>query len=345
MHTRCRHCEQQAEIAKLSDGLCHTCLGQPTRYLDTLKRIAESAPVTTFLLMLSLFSLFTLPWGLQILPWAEVAPESVLSNVGIIEHIMVSVLLIFALSVQLLLTYVYRFVMTDQKVMGWKAFLISLTLGLLSILIIDCTKVHVMLPTLILLANFIIFPFFSYAVLRVPALRAEEPVVKSTQSDGVQYPAAKTSREKLNACYECNNPVGFFKLKDRLCNYCYPYEWALFEHAERLIKEMPWTLGLAIGFMLMGTFASEQPIMEYYSTHWFNLITLLLPLLAAFVIRFYIARCRLPVLVAFIISIVLFINPSITALFYSSSDSFIVVLPLFVWSTYKTLIIAHEASS
>lgn len=340
MRTRCQHCKKSAEIAKLSDGLCNNCIAQPISYLDTFKRIAESAPSATFFSMLSLLLLFTFPLLSQVLPSIEVKSSSVLSNIDVANYILVSGLIILVLSVQLLLTYLYRFFIVAQKVIWWKAFLISLIFGVLTILIVDITKLSSLLPTITFAANLITFPFLAYGVLRVTSLSAEEELSRRVIANKKKYSTAKTTIDNLNACHECRSTVGFFKLKDKLCSSCDQYKWSFFEYVDRLIKAMPEVLGIAIALLLMGGFSSELSISEYYSTYWIDLTAFLLPLLVAFIIRFYIARRRLSVLLAFVISIVLFINPSIAALL---DRIFYIALPLFMLGTYKVLTIPNKA--
>jgi len=131
----------------------------------------------------------------------------------------------------------------------------------------------------------------------------------------------------LGECYQCNSEVGYFKLRDGLCNSCIENNNIQLSKFKRLSKSMPvltWLFPIFIIFQLFSPWilqgiASSAPKMaaimntpEIGMQFLFSitlLIMLFIPLLITYVIRFFVARRRLHVVIAWIILLTLFSIP------------------------------------
>lgn len=343
MSTQCRQCLAKIKAPELSDILCISCIGKSKAHITILKEILKNHPTATFLLLLFTLVQIFLPWLLQSLEWSEMRGQNLKIHTDSTSHFIVSLLITLILSLQLILSYFYRFFITSQVVKWWKALLIIFTFGFFTLIGLDVIDTKA--TSLIMLLSIFIFPACCYVILRVEMITPIAFTKKTylhACSQKLSYPAVIKRVTKFNHCIACNNLVGFFVLKDRLCQICFVTEGDFFDHLKRSKKALPSPFLFFIVFLLLSILVPEQSAVEFYSQSLLDFVALLLPVIVAFIIRFYLIRQCLPFLFAFMISIVLFFNPLLMKVSNLSPELFFWAIPIFMLSTFSILLINNK---
>ena len=131
----------------------------------------------------------------------------------------------------------------------------------------------------------------------------------------------------LGKCKKCNSEVGYFKLSDGLCNSCIEKSNGYISNFSRLTRSMPmlkWLFPAFIIFQIASPWifqglASASPevaaimnIPEVGTQFIFSiilLVVLFIPVLISYPMRFFIARRRLNIILAWIILLFIFSIP------------------------------------